>query len=114
MDRESAWLVVNRLSKMRGNDTIPTEDVIDLAQALQYVLEKVDGPNPEDEPGCDFCRNKEPMYQERGMTCPHCGTHGWKPVYVGPRCPKCKQPTTKTREKRGACMKCEHEAKAKL
>lgn len=28
--------------------------------------------------GCEYCLVKKPMYQEKGMTCPDCGTHGTK------------------------------------
>lgn len=28
--------------------------------------------------GCEYCLTKKPMYQEKGMTCPACGTHGKK------------------------------------
>lgn len=30
--------------------------------------------------GCDYCLVKKPIYQEKGMTCPGCGTHGTKEV----------------------------------
>lgn len=49
MERELAWATVKRIAALRGNETIPTEDVIDLAQAVLYLLEKFDGPEPDHE-----------------------------------------------------------------
>ncbi len=47
MEKEQAWATTQRLANKRGNETIPTEDVIDLAQALLYVLERIDGEPPD-------------------------------------------------------------------
>ena len=40
-ERMRAYATVKRLSAMRGNDTNPVEDVIDLAQAIKYIMEDI-------------------------------------------------------------------------
>ena len=41
MDRQLASAIIDRLAEQRGDETSPTEDVIDLARVLQYVLEQL-------------------------------------------------------------------------
>ena len=47
MEKEQAWVVAQKLYRLQGNETIPSEDVIDLAGAVLYLLERVDGEAPD-------------------------------------------------------------------
>ncbi len=79
MNRET----IERLANAQGNETNPTEDVIDLAQAVIYILETMEGSAP----------GAYKQVQTSGPQCLHCGAF-----------------TTKARvELHGLCMKCEHE-----
>jgi hypothetical protein len=40
-ERIRVYGLVKRLSSKRGDETIPNEDVIDLAQAIKYIMDAV-------------------------------------------------------------------------
>ena len=40
-ERIRVYGLVSRLAAKKGNETIPTEDVIDLAQAIQYIMRDI-------------------------------------------------------------------------
>ena len=44
MDAEMAREMMKKISHLRGNETVPTEDVIDIAMVVEYILERIDGP----------------------------------------------------------------------